>query len=82
MITATTNVNWPEFAAGLPPGATAITAPAITTRIFKARLERLLHFLKTNMGGLTYIVRVVEFQKRGLPHAHIVVKVSPRKHLF
>jgi hypothetical protein len=26
--------------------------------------------------GIEYHVYVIEFQKRGLPHAHIVVKVS------
>ena len=31
----------------------------------------------THFGKLVYIVRVVEFQYRGLPHAHIVLKVLP-----
>ena len=32
-------------------------------------------FLRKQFGGLTYEISVVEFQKRGLPHAHIVVKL-------
>jgi hypothetical protein len=30
----------------------------------------------TNAGRLIYIIHSVEFQKRGLPHAHILVKYS------
>jgi len=33
--------------------------------------------MRTYFGKLVYIVRVVEFQYRGLPHAHIVLKVLP-----
>jgi hypothetical protein len=29
-----------------------------------------------DLYGLDYYIYVIEFQKRGLPHAHIVIKVS------
>ncbi|KAF9514948.1 hypothetical protein BS47DRAFT_1294535, partial [Hydnum rufescens UP504] len=38
-------------------------------------LAQLLHDLKKVFGNWKYIVEVIEFQKRGLPHAHIAVKV-------
>lgn len=31
--------------------------------------------MRRRFGGLIYEISVVEFQKRGLPHAYIVVKV-------
>lgn len=32
--------------------------------------------MKKAFGKILYMVSVIEFQKRGLPHAHIVLKVS------
>lgn len=42
--------------------------------VIQARLQRFIHELKKILG-IHYIVYVIEFQKRGLPHAHIIVKV-------
>ena len=48
--------------------------PIIVCRAFHTRLSALKTFLRSKFGGLLYEISVVEFQKRGLPHAHIVVK--------
>jgi hypothetical protein len=42
---------------------------------FKMRLQRLVHLLKTKMGTIVYITTSNEFQKRGYPHSHIIIKV-------
>ncbi|KIL64664.1 hypothetical protein M378DRAFT_77732, partial [Amanita muscaria Koide BX008] len=73
MITATCNPNWPELASQLGPGQSATTVPHLTVRVFKARLYQLMRQLGELFGGLEYYVSAIEFQKRGLPHAHIVV---------
>ena len=40
-------------------------------------MDKLLQFLKSSrFGGIVYVVSVIEFQKRGLPHVHILIKVS------
>jgi hypothetical protein len=74
-ITMTCNREWPEILSRLRLGQTAYDIPVIVVRAFKRRLQRLLDILKTKFGHMLYIVHVIEFQKRGFPHAHIVVKV-------
>jgi hypothetical protein len=74
-ITITTNPNWPEIVERLQPGQSASDISVIVCRVFKARMQVAIQAIKQYIGSLVYIVRVVEFQKRGLPHAHIVVKV-------
>jgi hypothetical protein len=74
-LTPTTNPNWPEIRSRLRPGQDASDCPAVVCRAFHARLHMLKTFIRKQFGGLTYEISVVEFQKRGLPHAHIVVKL-------
>lgn len=76
MITMTTNPEWPEIVARLQPGQTAADVPIIVARVFRARLNHLLDLLRTKFGDVVYSIRVIEFQKRGFPHAHIIIKVS------
>jgi len=73
-LTMTTNPLWPEIQSQLLPGQTVFDIPAIVNRAFHGRLEKLKVFLRQNFGGLAYEIGVIEFQKRGLPHAHIVIK--------
>lgn len=76
-VTMTTNPKWPEIVQQLLPGQTAADRPTIVCRAFKARLDKLLQFFKSSyFGGVVYIISVIEFQKRGLPHAHLLIKVS------
>ena len=74
-LTMTTNPNWPEIVSELRPGQTASDIPVVVCRVFHARMFKLYELLKKYCGGLSYFVRVVEFQKRGLPHAHMILKV-------
>ena len=74
-ITMTCNSDWPEITERLRPGQNAYDVPTIVVRAFKSRLERLIHILNVKFGQLLYIIHIIEFQKRGFPHAHIVAKV-------
>ena len=74
-ITITTNPNWPEIKAKLAPGQTASDIPLVVCRCFKARLEMAIKAIRKHFGTIVYLIRVIEFQKRGLPHAHLVIKV-------
>lgn len=38
-------------------------------------MSRLLKDLRCVFGSLKYLIYVIEFQKRGLPHTHIAAKV-------
>ena len=74
-LTMTTNPKWPEIVEVLQPHQTAAEVPEVVCRVFKARLEKLLDLVKKHLGTIIYTVRVIEFQKRGLPHCHMLFKV-------
>jgi hypothetical protein len=79
-ITATTNIEWPEIQEKLLPGQTAYDRPDIVVMVFHQRLQALLHNIRCGIyfGGkrVTYEMYVIEYQHRGLPHAHIVVQLE------
>lgn len=74
-ITMTCNPEWPEITSRLRPFQNASDIPAIVARVFKIRLQRLLAIIRKRFGDLIYMIIVTEFQKRGLPHAHTIIKV-------
>ena len=78
-ITMTCNPLWPEIIAELLPGQTAQDRPELVARVFKLKLNALLHDLTKKMvlGWTVAFVYVIEFQKRGLPHAHILLILHP-----
>jgi hypothetical protein len=71
-----TNRNWPEIRSQLAKGQTAANIPAIVCRVFYKKVKVLVEFIHRHFGKILYEVRVVEFQKRGLPHIHMIFKVS------
>lgn len=76
-ITMTCNPLWPEITSQLHAGQDFSDVPVVVTRVFKRKLTVLLDTLKTmfpNVGHPIYDIHVIEFQKRGLPHAHILIK--------
>ena len=82
MITMTCNGNWSEIQNSLLPGQCALDRPDLCNRVFKIKLKALMADPTKNLfGKAEYYLSVIEFQKRGLVHAHIVVKFkgsSPR----
>ncbi|KAF9561458.1 hypothetical protein CPC08DRAFT_735572 [Agrocybe pediades] len=73
----TCNPDWPEIRSRLRPGQDYTDIPIVVIRVFKQKLAALLKTLNkmfTNVGKAKYTIHVVEFQKRGLPHAHILIK--------
>jgi len=73
-ITMTCNPLWPEIIDELLSGQTAQDHPDLVARVFKLKLDVLLHDLTKDMifGKVIAFIYVIEFQKRGLPHAHIL----------
>lgn len=53
--------------------------PDLTSRVFKLKLDDLLTDVTKRhiLGRVTGFVYTVEFQKRGLPHAHILLIMHP-----
>ena len=74
-ITFTCNPQWEEIMANLPPGFSASDHPDIIARVFNLKLKALLDDLlnKHVLGTPVADVYTIEFQKRGLPHAHILL---------
>lgn len=78
-VTMTCNTQWPEIQSQLLPGQNFADIPVVVARVFKQKLTLLLRAIKTmfvNAGRQVYSVHCIEFQKRGLPHAHIIVKFA------
>ncbi|XP_071714219.1 uncharacterized protein [Rutidosis leptorrhynchoides] len=70
----TCNPNWPEILRYLEPlGLKPEDRPDISTRVFKIKLDSLITQIRDGklFGQLIGELYVIEFQKRGLPHAHI-----------
>ncbi|XP_044575173.1 uncharacterized protein LOC123258981 [Cotesia glomerata] len=81
-ITFTCNPKWPEITSLLLPGQHAIHRHDITARVFKQKLKSLINFItKLHVFGPTRCwMYSVEWQKRGLPHAHILIWLVDKIH--
>ena len=74
-ITFTCNPNWIQIQRELKYGEKAYGCPDLCARVFQAKLTELLDDLlhKNALGQVIANVHVVEFQKRGLSHAHLLL---------
>jgi hypothetical protein len=81
-ITMTANSIWPEIKDALLHNQTAAECPDLITRVFHAKLLSLIKDIKNGMlGESAGFLYTIEFQKRGLPHAHIIVFLKPHAKL-
>jgi hypothetical protein len=81
-ITMTANPAWPEIKDALLHNQTATEHPDLITRVFHAKLHSLIKDIKDGVLGETLgHLYTIEFQKRGLPHAHIIVFLKPHAKL-
>ena len=63
------------------PNLTASDRPDIVTAVFRLHLLQLKEDLKKSFGKQLAQVQVIEFQKRGLPHAHILIWLTKPYHM-
>jgi hypothetical protein len=77
--TFTANPNWPEITENLAMGQTASDRPDLVARVFAMKLKAFIEDIAKNhcFGKCVGFLKVIEFQKRGLPHAHILICLSP-----
>ncbi|XP_074355904.1 uncharacterized protein LOC141695565 [Apium graveolens] len=56
-----------------------VDAPDIVSHVFKLNLDQLLDLIKKKnyFGKCIGVMHVIEFQKRGLPHVHMLIWLSP-----
>ena len=83
-VTFTCNPNWPDIKNNLCTNETSNDRPDLCARVFHGKLKRLLYELSTvgifsaapeQQRGKEPLALIysIEFQKRGLPHAHILI---------
>ncbi|CAF1613761.1 unnamed protein product [Adineta ricciae] len=74
-ITFTCNPTWREIHEQLLPGQMPADRPDLITRVFKLKLNQIIDdiFKRHILGRTIANVFVIEFQKRGLPHCHMLI---------
>ncbi|XP_049293325.1 uncharacterized protein LOC125769003 isoform X1 [Anopheles funestus] len=74
-LTVTCNPKWPEITENLlTPRQRAPDRPNLAVRVFRLKLKAILQDLTMGALGVEVArIHVIEFQKRGLPHAHILM---------
>uniref|UniRef100_I1Q7F0 Helitron helicase-like domain-containing protein n=1 Tax=Oryza glaberrima TaxID=4538 RepID=I1Q7F0_ORYGL len=74
-ITMTCNPYWDEITEHLEPGQQPQDRPDLVTRVFRAKLRDMLDLIvkKKYFREVQAYAHVTEFQKRGLPHEHILL---------
>lgn len=82
-ITFTCNPEWPEIKNELFQDQMSFDRHDIISRVFHLKLKKFMHVLKNKciFGDVNCHVYSVEWQKRGLPHCHILLwlqtKIQP-----
>ncbi|XP_074356010.1 uncharacterized protein LOC141695682 [Apium graveolens] len=80
-LTMSCNSKWPEIQEMLKllPNVDLVDAPDIVSHVFKLKLDQLLDLIKKKnyFGKCIGVMHVIEFQKRGLPHVHMLIWLSP-----
>ncbi|XP_057414959.1 uncharacterized protein LOC130709848 [Lotus japonicus] len=79
-LTMTCNPKWPEIDRHVSGySLSAYDRPDISCRVFRMKLDQLMTDLKKGefFGKAIAGMYNIEFQKRGLPHAHILLWLSP-----
>ncbi|XP_057415282.1 uncharacterized protein LOC130710142 [Lotus japonicus] len=79
-LTMTCNPKWPEIDRIVTTRfLSAYDRPDISCRVFRIKLDQLMTDLKKGefFGKVIAGMYTIEFQKRGLPHAHILLWLSP-----
>ncbi|KAI5397540.1 hypothetical protein KIW84_063382 [Lathyrus oleraceus] len=74
-LTMTCNPSWSEITSELLPFQTPQDRPDLITRIFSSKFEKLKDDVinKGVLGKVKSYMYVTEFQKRGLPHVHMLL---------
>ena len=82
-VTITCNPKWPEIVQNLKLGQTALGAPHLVSRVFKIYLDKIITeiYKEGILGKVVAFIEVIEFQKRGLPHAHLLIHIKSKDKL-
>ena len=75
--TMTCNPQWPKIVQNLRTGQTTLNTPHLVSRVFRQYFNAFISDLWDNgvLGRGIDRIHVIKFQKRGYPHAHILLTV-------
>ncbi|KAF1766983.1 hypothetical protein GCK72_006941 [Caenorhabditis remanei] len=78
-LTMTSNPKWSEIQECLFPGQTALDRPDLVARVFQLKITEIREdlFKRHVLGKVLAYIYVIEFQKRGLPHMHMLIIMKP-----
>ena len=78
-ITFTCNPNDSDIKDNLMKDQTVSDRPDIVARVFHIKMKKLIDVVVNEkiFGNVSSYVYVVEFQKRGLPHIHLLLTMKP-----
>jgi hypothetical protein len=77
-ITFIANPRWPEIIDNLFPGQQPTDRPDLIACVFCLKIKELFADLKIGLFGLYQAhVYTIKYQKRGLPHMHILLWLTP-----
>jgi len=81
-ITFTCNPKWTEIQEQLLPGQSAIHRHDVVARVFRLKLAHLTNVITKSQifGSVRCYMYTVEWQKRGLPHAHFLIWLCVKIH--
>ena len=81
-LTITANPNWEEITRELLPGQKPKDRPDLIARVFREKIRIILQKIKSGvLGKHVGHVYTIEFQKRGLPHVHILIFLAPESRI-
>jgi hypothetical protein len=78
-ITMTANPKWFEIGEAIPEGTKTYDNPVKVSRVYCLKSKELVHQINKmkRFGKVIAYVSTIEFQKRGLPHLHLMVTLDP-----
>lgn len=79
-VTITCNPEWPEFARVIPVGSSIYDHPDVVARVFWLRFSRIMKDIVdfAVCGEVVSYCYRIEWQLRGLPHAHLLLILRNR----
>lgn len=77
-VTMTCNPAWCEITNNIHQNDATNFRPEIVVRVFRAKLKELISCIMEHQifGSVVALIYTIEFQKRGLPHAHILLTLA------
>ena len=82
-LTMTADPNWPEIKESLLPRQTSADHPDLVVRVFNAKVKEMKEdlFRRGHLSKTVACVWTIEYQKRGLPHMHMIIFLDPNSKL-